>query len=66
MKTFDFCKKMDIETKIAIKNWAKFLGTEELTIHRDGTVTMMCKDGCIGENDRPTRKELERFYKKNR
>ena len=58
MKVYNFCRRMDVQTKILIDKWARRLETEEMTIHKDGSVTLMCKDGCICENYRPTSKEL--------
>ena len=49
---------MDTATKIALDKWARRLEAEEMTIHKDGTVTLMCKYGCICENYRPAAKEL--------
>lgn len=58
MKTYNFCKKMSVETKILLSKWAKRLEAEEMTIHKDGSVTLMCEEGCICERYTPTAKEL--------
>lgn len=58
MKTYNFCKRMNVQTKIAINRWARRLEADEVTIHKDGTVTMTCEDGYICYHDRPTAKEL--------
>lgn len=66
MKTYNFCKKIDVSMKIALDKWAKRLDAEEMTIHKDGTVTLMCADGCICESYRPTFKELYKKISRNR
>ena len=58
MTSTNFCKKMDITTKKAIWNWAKRLEATELTIHKDGSVTLTCEDGYICYKYRPAGKEL--------
>lgn len=58
MKTYNFCRRMDVSTKIALDRWARRLDADEMTIHKDGSVTLMCTDGCICENYTPTRNEL--------
>ena len=60
MKTYNFCRRMDVSTKIALDRWARRLDADEMTIHKDGSVTLMCADGYICENYKPTRKELYR------
>ena len=63
MRTYNFCRRMDVETKIALDKWARRLEAEEMTIHKDGSVTLMCVDGYICENYTPSGKEL---YKEKR
>lgn len=58
MTTYNFCRRMDVSTKIALDRWARRLDADEMTIHKDGSVTLMCTDGCICENYTPTRNEL--------
>lgn len=58
MITTNFCKKMTVERKIALEKWAKRLEAREMTIHRDGSVSLYCEYGCICENYRPSVKEL--------
>lgn len=58
MTTYNFCRKMGAQTKIAINRWAKRLEADEVVIHKDGSVTLTCKYGCICNNYRPTAKEL--------
>ena len=58
MKTYNFCKRIDVETKVLLYKWAKRLEADEMTIHKDGSVTLMCKDGCICDNYKPTASEL--------
>lgn len=48
------------EYKIALHGWAKRLEATEMVIHKDGSVTLTCPDGCICNNYRPTAKELRR------
>lgn len=61
MTTYDFCKRLSREHKIALNRWARRLDADEMTIHADGTVTLMCEDGCICENYNPSAKELRRY-----
>lgn len=58
MTTTNFCKRLDKETKIALYRYAKRLDATEMTIHKDGSISLFCDDGCICENYRPTAKEL--------
>lgn len=58
MTTYNFCRRMDVETKILLDKWARRLEADEMTIHKDGSVTLMCKYGCICEDYKPTRSEL--------
>lgn len=58
MTTINFNRKYRKEDLIALNRYAKRLGAEEMTIHKDGTITLMCKDGCICDNYLPTSKEL--------
>ena len=60
MTTTNFCRKMDVETKINLDRWARRLEADEMVIHKDGTVSLTCKDGIICENYRPSAKELYR------
>lgn len=60
MTTLNFCTKMDVTTKIALNKWARRLDADEMTIHKDGSITLMCADGCICKNYKPTRKEFYR------
>lgn len=61
MTTYDFCKRLSREHKIALNRWARRLEADEMTIHADGTVTLMCEDGGICEHYRPSAKELRRY-----
>lgn len=58
MKSTNFCNRLDLNHIIALNKWARRLGADEMTIHKDGSVTLMCADGCICENYRPLAKEL--------
>lgn len=58
MTVYNFCKKMNMQYKMLLKKYAKRLEAEEVTIHKDGSVTLMCKDGCICERYTPTSKEI--------
>lgn len=64
MKTYNFYKRLDVATKIALDKWAKRLEAEEMTIHKDGSVSLYCKYGCICENYMPTREELYKINEK--
>ena len=58
MIVYNFCRKISVDYKIQLQRWAKRLEADEMTIHSDGTITLMCKDGCICENYKPSLKEL--------
>ena len=58
MTIYNFCKKMSVQEKIMIEKWAKRLEAEEMTIHKNGSITLMCKYGYICERYTPTYKEL--------
>ena len=58
MTVYNFCEKMNVPYKLLLEKWAKRLDAEEMTIHRDGSVTLMCKDGCICKRYTPTSKEI--------
>jgi hypothetical protein len=58
MTTTNFCKRMTVSMKIALDKYAKRLEAEELIIHKDGTITLLCKEGYICERYTPTAKEL--------
>ena len=58
MKTYNFCKRMDAPHKILLYKWARRLEADEMTIHKDGSVTLMCSDVCICERYYPSAKEL--------
>lgn len=58
MRTFNLCRKMDLSDKIALSRYAKRLEADEMTIHHDGSITLVCSDGIICEHYFPTRKEL--------
>ena len=58
MTVYNFSKIIDVDTKILLDKWARRLGADEMTIHRDGSITLMCTDGYICERYRPTAKEL--------
>ena len=58
MKIYDFSKNMEVSYKIALNKYAKRLEADEMTIHRDNSITLMCEDGCICEHYKPTSKEL--------
>lgn len=60
MVTYNFCRKMDIQTKISIDKWARRLDAEEMTVHKDGSVTLINSEGYICENYRPSAKELNK------
>lgn len=45
---------------IAVGEWGKRLLAQDCTIWRDGTVTLMCRDGYICDHYRPTPQELRR------
>lgn len=47
--------KDDIKTLIG---YAKRLDADEMIIHKDGSISLYCKDGGICEHYRPSRKEL--------
>lgn len=58
MKSYNFCKKMDVSTKIALEKYARRLEADEMTVHKNGSITLICADGYICENYFPTSKEL--------
>lgn len=58
MTVYNFCKRFDVATKILLDKWARCLEADEMTIHKDGSITLMCKDGYICERYIPTTKEL--------
>ena len=58
MTVYNFCEKMNVPYKLLLEKWAKRLDAEEMTIHRDGSVTLMCKDGYICERYIPTSTEI--------
>jgi len=58
MKTYNMCKRMDKQTKIAINRWSKRLEADIVIIHKDGSVTLTCEDGIICDNYTPTAKDL--------
>lgn len=58
MIVYNFCKRMDVATKILLNKWARRLEADEMIIHRDGSITLMCTDGYICEHYIPTAKEL--------
>lgn len=60
MTTTNFCKRMDATTRILLDKWAKRLNAEEMTVHKDGSVTLINSEGYICENYRPSAKELNR------
>ena len=60
MTTTSFCKRMRREERIALDKWARFLLADEMIIHHNGTVTLMCKYGCICDNYMPTADELRK------
>ena len=49
-----------IEYIIALDKWARKLEADDMVLHKDGTVTLSCKDGGICENYRPTAAELRK------
>ena len=64
MTVTNFCRRMDVGTKIALERWARGLGADDMTIHRDGSVTLTCEYGYICENYRPTARQLANAAKK--
>lgn len=50
------------EYLMQIKNWAKHLGAEDVTVYEDHSVTLTCKDGYICYREHPTAKELAKKY----
>lgn len=58
MTVYNFSKRIDVDTKILLERWARRLEADEMTIHRDGSITLICTDGYICEHYRPTAKEL--------
>ena len=61
MTVYNFCKRIDVSTKILLDKWARRLEADEMTIHSDGSITLMCTDGYICERYRPTAKELYKY-----
>lgn len=45
---------------IALDRWARKLEATDMVLHKDGTVTLSCKDGGICNNYRPTAEELRK------
>lgn len=45
---------------IKVAEWAKRLEVEEMTIHRDLSVTLGCRDGNICNHYKPSPQELRR------
>ncbi len=43
---------------IELTRWAKTLGANEMIIHDNGSVTLLCEGGCICDRYSPTAKEL--------
>ena len=43
---------------IELYRWAKRLEAEEMTVWSNGSVTLMCKDGCICDEYTPSNYEL--------
>lgn len=54
------------EYLIQLYYYAKRLGAEDMTVHRDGSITLICEYGYICERYRPTAKELKRRYEYER
>lgn len=63
MKTYNMCKRMDKETIIVLNKYAKRLEADELIIHKDGSITLTCKDGIICDRYRPAAHELYSEHK---
>jgi len=53
--TFGYHKK---EYLVQVGRWAKRLEAEECVIHKNGAVSLYCKDGIICEDYHPGAKEL--------
>lgn len=49
-----------IEYLVQLDSWAKKLEADTMIVHRDGTVTLSCKDGGICTQYRPTAGELRK------
>lgn len=60
MTTTNFCRMINKDNLIAINKWAKRLGADDVTIHRNGSITLECKNGYICREYKPTPKELYR------
>lgn len=58
MKTYDFSKNMSASHKIALNKYAKRMESDEMTIHKDNSITLVCEYGYICEHYYPTQKEL--------
>jgi len=60
MEFTNFCKRLGSDEIKAIYGYAKRLEASECVIHKNGSISLYCPDGCICENYIPTRKELYR------
>ncbi len=49
-----------IEYLIQLESWAKKLEADTMIVHKDGTVTLSCKDGGICTQYQPTAEELRK------
>ena len=50
--------EMDTSLLILLKEWAIRLGADEMIIHSDASITLLCSDGCICNHESPTIMEL--------
>lgn len=61
MDVFGYCPK---RYKEQVRKWAKRLEADEVTIHCDRSVTLMCEDGCICYRYNPQPCELQKGEKR--
>lgn len=65
MTTTNFYRKnggYSKEMLMYIYKWAKVLEADEMIIHANGAITLVCKDGYICNNYKPTTQELKKAW----
>ena len=60
MVVYDFFARECVPYKVLLLRLAKRLDAEEMTIHSDGTITLMGKDGCICRRYKPSSEEINK------
>ena len=54
----NMCDRMDSSLLALLKEWANRLEADEMIIHSDASITLLCSDGCICNHESPTLMEL--------